>query len=342
MARFYCPFKVESLPCSPNWGTLFNPNGITWYSYYASQFSVKNLKFSDTLFNASGKLSDDTIIVDNTSHYIEWDYYTDPYWAYDNNYKIYVDKNNEIRFKYWFWDAGKYKWYWSTEWTAVNSAPDTEWNKPKYNGLDGYNWSRVKLANGTQGYLVSDYVKDIAQSNYTIGYVNCNPDGLVNIRSGVGTNHSIVASLPKGTKVTVLQKNAGAANGFNWDKIVVGNGLEGYIANAYMQYEETKPVQPKPEEPKPAENTNTNAAKVKVDGTNILTVPDAKVSDIKAIYSNAVCKCGDTVMTNDAILGTGNIVTAGDLASEPDSDQPSNVYPFFIGLLKVISFDSIL
>ena len=196
--------------------------------------------------------------------------------------------------------------------TLVSGQAVTIIETGKYNGLDGYNWSRVKLANGTQGYLVSDYVKDIAQSNYTIGYVNCNPDGLVNIRSGVGTNHSIVASLPKETKVTVLQKNAGAANGFNWDKIVVGNGLEGYIANTYLQYEEPKPAQPKPEEPKPAENTNTNTAKIKVDGTNILTVPDAKVSDIKAVYSNAVCKCGDTVMANDAILGTGNTVTVGD------------------------------
>ena len=118
----------------------------------------------------------------------------------------------------------------------------------KYNGLDGYNWSRVKLANGTQGYLVSDYVKDIAQSNYTIGYVNCDVGSVVNIRGGIGTNYPVVTSLPKDTKVTVLQKNAGSSNGFNWDKIVVGSGLEGYIANEYLRYEENKPAETQPVE----------------------------------------------------------------------------------------------
>ena len=123
----------------------------------------------------------------------------------------------------------------------------------KYN-VDGYNWSRVKLTNGTQGYLVSDYVtvmneeKQEKQENtqknnkpeYIIGYVNCNPDGIVNIRSGIGTGNSIITALGKDTKVTVIQKSAGSANGYNWDKIVTTDGLEGYIANAYMRYEEPK------------------------------------------------------------------------------------------------------
>jgi beta-N-acetylglucosaminidase/uncharacterized protein YgiM (DUF1202 family) len=180
----------------------------------------------------------------------------------------------------------------------------------KYNGLDGYNWSRVKLANGTQGYLVSDYVTDITQSNYIIAYVSCNADGLVNIRSGAGTSHSVVASLPNGTKVTVLQKNAGDSNGFKWDKIVVGNGLEGYIANTYLKYEETKPTEQKPTENKPTENTNnTNNGKIKVDGTNIIAVPDAKVSDIKKQFPKAVVKCGDSTLKDDNAIGTGNVVT---------------------------------
>lgn len=110
----------------------------------------------------------------------------------------------------------------------------------KYNGLDGYNWSRVKLSNGIQGYLVSDYLTEMAKTNYTIAYINCNADGKVNIRSGIGTNTSIVTSLKKDTKVTVLQKSAGQANGYTWDKIVTSDGLEGYIDNEYLKYEEAK------------------------------------------------------------------------------------------------------
>ena len=109
----------------------------------------------------------------------------------------------------------------------------------KYNGLDGYNWSRVKLNSGDQGYLVSDYVTESAQASYEMGYVNCNPDGKVYVRSGVGTGNSIVTLLGKDTKVTILQKSAGDANGYTWDKIVTLDGLEGYMANAYLRYEES-------------------------------------------------------------------------------------------------------
>lgn len=107
----------------------------------------------------------------------------------------------------------------------------------KYNGLDGYNWSRIRLGNGTQGYLVSEYLTEVAQTNYQIAYVNCNADGKVNIRSGIGTGYSVVTSVRKDNKVTVLQKAAGTANGYTWDKIVTADGLEGYIANNYLRYE---------------------------------------------------------------------------------------------------------
>ncbi|MBR3673782.1 MAG: SH3 domain-containing protein [Clostridia bacterium] len=113
----------------------------------------------------------------------------------------------------------------------------------KYNGLDGYNWSRIKLSNGTQGYLVSDYLTEVAQTTYQIAYVNCNDDGKVNIRSGIGTGHSVVTSVRKNNKVTVLQKAAGTANGYTWDKIVTADGLEGYIANTYLRYEDNKPAE---------------------------------------------------------------------------------------------------
>ena len=109
----------------------------------------------------------------------------------------------------------------------------------KYNGLDGYNWSRVRLNSGDQGYLVSDYVTESAQGNYLMGYVDCNPDGKVYVRSGVGTGNAIVTALGKDTKVTIQQKSAGDANGYTWDKIVTLDGLEGYMANVYLRYEES-------------------------------------------------------------------------------------------------------
>ena len=45
--------------------------------------------------------------------------------------------------------------------------------------------------------------------------------------------------LGKDTKVTIQQKSAGDANGYTWDKIVTLDGLEGYMANVYLRYEES-------------------------------------------------------------------------------------------------------
>jgi len=107
----------------------------------------------------------------------------------------------------------------------------------KYNGLDGYDWSRVKLGNGTQGYLVSNYINEVGKTECQIAYVNCNDDGRVNIRGGVGTGHPIVTALGKNAKVTVKQKAVGDANGYTWDRIVTADGLDGFIANCYLRYE---------------------------------------------------------------------------------------------------------
>lgn len=144
--------------------------------------------------------------------------------------------------------------------TLISGQSVTIIETEKYNGVDGYNWVRIKLANGTQGYLVADYVSEAAKVQYQMAYVNCNDDGIVNIRSGVGTGNPVVTGLRKNAKVTVLQKNAGSANGYNWDKIVTNDGLNGYIANVYLTYENNTPPpsegKPKPEEPKVEEPNN--------------------------------------------------------------------------------------
>ncbi|MBR2240582.1 MAG: SH3 domain-containing protein [Clostridia bacterium] len=144
----------------------------------------------------------------------------------------------------------------------------------KYNGLDGYDWSRVKLSNGTQGYLASIYLTEVKETEYKIAYVNCSDTGTVNIRKGVGTDTAIITSLRKDAKVTVLQKSAGEANGYVWDKIVTADGLEGYIANNYLRYEEEK--NNKPEENKDNNQTNNKASTnlCDVDGNNEVNSTD--------------------------------------------------------------------
>ena len=85
--------------------------------------------------------------------------------------------------------------------------------------------------------------------------------------------------------------------------------LRGYIANTYLRYEE-QPAQ-QPTNPEPQQPTN-NGEIFKIDGTQFVAVPSVKVSDIKAKYANAVVKSGDTVLANDKLIGTGNVITIDD------------------------------
>ena len=169
----------------------------------------------------------------------------------------------------------------------------------KYNGLDGYNWSRVKLSSGTQGYVVSDYLTEIASTNYIIAYVNCNSDGKVNIRSGIGTGYSVVTSLVKDAKVTVLQKDAGSANGYVWDKIVTSDGLEGYIANEYLRYEENKTI----------DQTDNKDFAIEEEQKTLISEPFTKVEDIKKKYSNVSVKSNGRELSDGDLIGTGSVIS---------------------------------
>lgn len=182
----------------------------------------------------------------------------------------------------------------------------------KYNNLDGYNWLRVKLSNGLQGYLASEFITETKETDYVIGYIKCNDDGKVNIRSEIGTDKNIITSLGKDVKVTVIQKSAGKANGYTWDKIVTSEGLEGYIANVYLRYEdednqEEKPVQPPEQKPNQSISENGN---YKVQDNTIVCEPNTKVSDIKITYPTAVVKnASGKELGNDDLIGTGNVIS---------------------------------
>ena len=105
----------------------------------------------------------------------------------------------------------------------------------KYNGLDGYNWDRVKLSDGRQGYLVSSYIGEAGSSNNSdnettneLVKVICG-SGL-KVRELPGTGEKVLTYLDKGDIVTRIEQNASNANGYVWDKIVTGTGVTGYIA----------------------------------------------------------------------------------------------------------------
>ena len=126
--------------------------------------------------------------------------------------------------------------------TLISGQAVTIIEKDAYNGLNDYDWVRVKLSNGTQGYIASRYLTEMgentsnapATSGYKIATIKCDADSSVRIRSEATTASSVVTTCRKGTTVTVMQENVAQANGYTWDKIVTSEGLEGYVANQYL------------------------------------------------------------------------------------------------------------
>ncbi|MBR2786132.1 MAG: SH3 domain-containing protein [Clostridia bacterium] len=190
----------------------------------------------------------------------------------------------------------------------------------KYNGLDGYDWSRVRLNDGSQGYLVSTYLNQVAQTNYQMAYVNCNSDGKVYVRSGVGTGSSIVTALGKDTKVTVLQKSAGSANGYTWDKIVTLDGLEGYMANNYLRYEESNSGNNNDEDSNNGDNSNENGNGGSTSGGNANTSAGVNDVDGNGIVNSAdlyyivkFLKENGDAYSQEYDVNKDNAVNSGDL-----------------------------
>lgn len=93
----------------------------------------------------------------------------------------------------------------------------------------GYNWWLVN-ANGTQGYVVGQY---LAEAGIPIGssvVVNSNN---VNIRSGPGTTYGIIDQLSTGATAQVIGGPT-RANGYSWYNIQYEGSLTGWIAGIYL------------------------------------------------------------------------------------------------------------
>ncbi|HHV71954.1 MAG TPA: SH3 domain-containing protein [Clostridia bacterium] len=102
-------------------------------------------------------------------------------------------------------------------------------------------WHKVQFASGLTGWIAGWLVELEPESvpqqpnpqpdvqpgtNYLTAIVTATS---LNVRSGPGTNYSIVGGLSKGNVVTVL------ATSGDWLKIKTAQGLEGYVAGQYLQ-----------------------------------------------------------------------------------------------------------
>ena len=94
------------------------------------------------------------------------------------------------------------------------------WYKIKYNNLTGYVSSQYVSVNTS-----SDTSLNSPSTQNKVGTVTASPS--LNIRSGAGTNYSIIGSLPSKASVQILE----TLNG--WYKIKYNN-LTGYVSSQYV------------------------------------------------------------------------------------------------------------
>jgi len=154
---------------------------------------------------------------------------------------------------------------------------------------DGYYWDKVKLLDGTIGYIVTNYLSTTiieikpdtntdnstsdsnssssSSSNSTIKTetVKVNASN-VRVRKTASTSGAILTTLAKNTVVTRLEKKVEYKNGYYWDKVQLSNGTVGYIATNYLSSISTS-------------STTTNKTEtVKVNASNVRVRKTASTS----------------------------------------------------------------
>ena len=118
--------------------------------------------------------------------------------------------------------------------TLIQGQALTKIETGKYNNLDGYDWDRVKLADGRQGYIASKFTDKAGAttSNGTTSgeLVKVVTSIGINVRETPGTDKKVLTYVSYGETLTRVEKDVSSENGYTWDKIVTGSGVVGYIA----------------------------------------------------------------------------------------------------------------
>lgn len=179
----------------------------------------------------------------------------------------------------------------------------------KYNNIDGYNWDRVKLADGRQGYIAQNYIELIG-ANHNPGNATqtelikiiCN-SGL-KVREAPGTNQKVLTYLDRGNILTRVEAGVSNANGYVWDKIVTADGIEGYIARGTASEQYIEVVNSNAGN-NPSGTTNKNN-KFKLEDTTLICEPQTTVEVIKEKYTDK------EISVKNA---EGTIVTEGNIAT---------------------------
>ena len=138
-------------------------------------------------------------------------------------------------------------------------------------------WVKIRTAGGMEGYVAREYLTGAeapsepttpeTPSETTTATVNAD---VLNVRSGKGTDTSIIGILLNGETVTILD-NSDAG----WVKIRTAGGMEGYVAREYLTGAEAPSEPTTPETPSETTTATVNA--------DVLNVRSGKGTDTSII-----------------------------------------------------------
>ena len=180
--------------------------------------------------------------------------------------------------------------------------------KDKYKSLDGNDWCRIKLSDGTYGYVTSNSFEAYDPTKVDQLRIICT-DGLT-VRKSPSTSSSALASLYKGAIVARTERNVKSTNkNYIWDKIITSSGITGYIATRDIKNNEDWAEVIGSNNPTDT-TTQIKGNGFKTSGTNIVCQPKITVANIKAVAKDAIIKKSDTVIADTANVGTGYKLTS--------------------------------
>jgi len=84
-------------------------------------------------------------------------------------------------------------------------------------------WMKVLTPEKKEAYVFAEYVADTKPPVYN--YVNVN---LLNVRSGPGSDHDIITTIPRSTRVQVLEQQG------EWLKVIIKDNQEAFVYAPYM------------------------------------------------------------------------------------------------------------
>ena len=97
----------------------------------------------------------------------------------------------------------------------------------------GKEWHKVQVSDGRIGYMMKQYLKETGESAgmtpVQAKLINVNGGSYVNFRKAGSLNSGVIARLPVGSEVTVIE------HGTDWCKVTI-DGVEGYVSTWFMKF----------------------------------------------------------------------------------------------------------